>query len=199
MSFVLTQSTSCSQSKADHSTDREEPPAAKKPVGRTVLSVELEETSSHPVHLKWLRARLVEALPLLKDPAKRPFQRIAILIVSDARMAELHKRHLGKKSTTDVLTFDSSDGAGIEADIAICSDVASREAARLGHDINRELLLYAIHGLLHCVGFRDDGRESFAAMHAEEDRILRRLGVGPTFAAGATLPRTTKRRRGQSG
>ena len=46
------------------------------------------------------------------------------------------------------------------------------------------MLLYAVHGLLHCAGFDDHETAAFDRMHAEEDRILRAIGVGPIFAGG---------------
>lgn len=55
-------------------------------------------------------------------------------------------------------------------------------ARRLGHPMAHELLLYALHGLLHLSGFDDRTDSEFAAMHAREDEILTRLGVGPVFS-----------------
>ena len=52
--------------------------------------------------------------------------------------------------------------------------------------IEQELLLYALHGVLHCAGFDDRTNDDFEAMHVEEDRILTAIGVGPTFARDAS-------------
>ena len=73
----------------------------------------------------------------------------------------------------------------IQAEIAVCVDEARRRAAELNHSVERELLLYCIHGVLHCAGFDDQTESGFAAMHAEEDRILNLVGVGATFHADA--------------
>jgi probable rRNA maturation factor len=82
-----------------------------------------------------------------------------------------------------VLSFDAStDNNSIEADIAVCVDVARRESSARNHSVERELLLYALHGLLHCCGYDDHDEAGYQAMHAEEDRILSAIGVGPTFA-----------------
>ena len=72
-------------------------------------------------------------------------------------------------------------GAPIVADIAVCVDEADRGAALRDHTIQREALLYALHGVLHCAGFDDRNEENSRAMHAEEDRILEAIGVGATF------------------
>lgn len=99
-------------------------------------------------------------------------------------MAAAHDRYKGELGTTDVLTFDLSDGPGspLDVDILICADEAARQAAARGHGPERELLLYAIHGLLHCLGHDDHDPDQAAAMHTEEDRILTALGVGATYA-----------------
>jgi probable rRNA maturation factor len=131
----------------------------------------------------WLAARLAAAL----GEIDRPVERISVIVVDDRRMTELHDRYMGLAETTDVLTFpaSSSGGAAIDVDIAVCADEAARQAGRRGHGVDRELLLYALHGVLHCAGFDDDTNEAYRAMHAEEDRILRAIGEAPVFASSA--------------
>ncbi len=110
------------------------------------------------------------------------FALVNIEIVNDDRMIELHRQYSGIGTTTDVLTFVLSEaGEPIEADIAVCADVAARQASDRGHGVEQELLLYALHGMLHCVGHDDHTESGYAAMHAEEDRILDAIGVGETF------------------
>ncbi len=109
--------------------------------------------------------------------------RYTVEIVDDARMQLLHQRWHGDPSTTDVLTFPMSrEGEPIDADVACCLDEAERRAGRLGHDRARELVLYALHGLLHIAGHDDHDEESYARMHAEEDRLLELVGLGAVFA-----------------
>lgn len=134
--------------------------------------------SARPVDLPWLRDGLAAAL----DHVARPIHSLTVKVVDDAAMLALHERHRGEAATTDVLTFDSSaPGGPIEADIVVCADVAARRAAEHDHVLERELLLYALHGVLHCAGFDDRTPDDFEAMHAEEDRILTATGIGPTF------------------
>jgi len=97
--------------------------------------------------------------------------------VDDARMGELHGRHMSDPTTTDVLTFVD----GTEVDVAVCVDEARRRSEELGHELRRELLLYALHGMLHAAGFDDRTPADFARMHAEEDRLLAAIGLEPTF------------------
>jgi probable rRNA maturation factor len=74
----------------------------------------------------------------------------------------------------------------LDADLLICLDEAARQAQSRGIVIERELLLYALHGVLHCLGEDDHDPVAHEQMHAREDGILTALGIGPTFAAGDT-------------
>ena len=172
---------SCSTASTGESTggDDENPPE------RTgvVLDVVAAATGDRArgLDLQWIRATLTAAL----EHVERRMACITVKIVDDATMRGLHERHRGCACTTDVLTFDHSLPQGpVEADIVLCVDEAARRAADLGHTIERELLLYALHGVLHCAGFDDRTPEDFEAMHGEEDRILSAVGVGRTFGTG---------------
>lgn len=111
---------------------------------------------------------------------------VRVRIVQDAEMAEAHVRYSGIEGTTDVLTFDLSEGASarggaLDVDILVCADEARRQALEHGHGPVREMLLYVLHGVLHCLGHDDHSDDGFEKMHAEEDRILTAIGVGATF------------------
>jgi probable rRNA maturation factor len=149
--------------------------------GEAGLTVEVVPAAGvHGIALPWLRDRLEAAVSHVGAAIKA----LSVTVASDRRMAELNRAWLGREGTTDVLSFRlSAPGEPVEADIAVGAEVAAAEAAARGHDPERELLLYALHGLLHCCGHDDATPERFAAMHAEEDRILRAIGVGPVFAA----------------
>jgi len=129
---------------------------------------------------------------------------LRVRVVDDAEMATAHEEFAGVPGTTDVLTFDLTDPEQIpdgrplltaetlfdarrplepvESDIFICVDEAGRQAAKRGYSVERELLLYVVHGLLHCLGLDDHDEEDFWLMHRMEDVILERIGVGRTFA-----------------
>ena len=105
-------------------------------------------------------------------------------------MAEAHQRWSGVSGTTDVLTFDlaegrSAGGEALDVDLLLCADEARRQADARGFPIERELLLYLVHGVLHCLGHDDHDEDAFARMHAEEDRLLEAAGVGATYGVDA--------------
>lgn len=112
---------------------------------------------------------------------------VRVRLVGDEEMSRAHLEFAEVEGTTDVLTFDLTDGHSAESgvldvDILACVDEASRQAKTRGHEPRRELLLYIVHGILHCLGHDDHDEAAYGRMHAEEDRILSLLGVGATFA-----------------
>lgn len=111
---------------------------------------------------------------------------VRVVVVSDDEMAAAHERFSGVAGTTDVLTFDLREGGAgpLDTDILICLDEAERCGAARGHAASRELVLYIVHGILHCLGHDDHEPAAYARMHAREDEVLEAIGVGKTFARG---------------
>ena len=128
---------------------------------------------------------------------------VRIRVIDDQAMAAAHVEFAGVEGTTDVLTFDMSEPEGgvpetlptpeqvslddvqgmdgLDTDILICIDEAKRQASGRGYPFDRELLLYILHGVLHCLGFDDHEEGAYEAMHAMEDAVLAAIGVGPVF------------------
>lgn len=87
-----------------------------------------------------------------------------------------------------MLTFEldhDDQGRVTSGEVIVCLPEARRQARRLSSTLQKELLLYALHGMLHLSGFDDRTARGYQAMHRKEDQILTRLGVGPVFAGGA--------------
>ena len=100
-------------------------------------------------------------------------------------MSELHWRFMRVRGPTDVLTFPLDHdprGRVVSGEVVVCVSEARRRARAEGVAVERELLLYALHGLLHLCGYDDRTADAYRAMHHTEDQILTRLGVGPVFA-----------------
>ncbi len=79
---------------------------------------------------------------------------IDILICNDEYITVLNKKHRGINRATDVLSFP------LEADfdnmplgsLVISIDKAREKADELGHNLDDEIALLAIHGTLHLLG-----------------------------------------------
>jgi len=100
-------------------------------------------------------------------------------------MADLHQQFMGLPGPTDVLTFPLDKdrrGRVTAGEVVLCVPEARRRARGHGVSVQQELLLYALHGMLHLCGFDDRTDAGFAAMHRTEDQILTQIGIGPVFA-----------------
>jgi probable rRNA maturation factor len=132
--------------------------------------------------LDWLEGQLRRLTVLAgEDDAT-----LSVGIVDDEQMADYHEQYSGVSGTTDVLTFDLRNDPGnpdepIDGDIVICLDEAMRQASARGHDVRLELLLYALHGLLHLQGYNDHDPDEHKAMHDREDELLTEAGLGEVF------------------
>lgn len=114
-------------------------------------------------------------------------------------MGALHERFMGVAGPTDVLTFPiDADAIGnvIAGEVYVCVPEARRQATSRGIDPKREVLLYALHGMLHLLGYDDRTSRDYRIMHSTEDLILTELGLGPVFAPPTPLkpPKTMKKK-----
>ena len=96
----------------------------------------------------------------------RKLSQIFIWLISDRRMAVLHRTFLGQSGPTDVLTFQ-------QGEIFISVDTARRHARAFENSLLRELKLYIVHGVLHLHGFDDKTPSESHKMKAAQEKILR--------------------------
>ncbi|MBX3363224.1 MAG: rRNA maturation RNase YbeY [Phycisphaeraceae bacterium] len=172
----------------DDSEPRSPIPAAMSPrSGLIHLVLTDRATCLTPQTDRWLHERFAEVAETLCIGGE-----LRAAILNDDEMAHAHRVWTGIDGPTDVLTSDLVDGGAVEtrcidADVLLGADEARRRADELGHPFERELLLYLVHALLHCLGFDDHTPEDAARMHAEEDRVLGLIGVGATYAPRAEV------------
>lgn len=108
---------------------------------------------------------------------------VSIAIVDDTTIARLHEQYMNISGATDVLTFDLSDGKGegVEGEIVLSIETAARQAQGRGHSVADEVALYAVHGVLHLLGYDDHDEADARRMHDCENEILTQLGVGAVY------------------
>ena len=104
---------------------------------------------------------------------------LTVLLAGERRMRMLNRRFRGRRGLTDVLAFGGEKTAGAFhlGDIAVCVPVAKREAQRRRIPVSHELCLYALHGLLHLLGWHDKRPRERRAMAVAAARCFRRLGL----------------------
>jgi probable rRNA maturation factor len=99
----------------------------------------------------------------------RASREVSVWLISDRRMALLHRKFLGQLGPTDVLTFQHGE-------IFISVETARCHARAFGNSLLRELKLYIVHGLLHLHGFDDQTPGEAHKMKAAQEKILRICG-----------------------
>ncbi len=81
--------------------------------------------------------------------------RATVRLAGEQEVRELNRAFRGKDRATDVLSFPMGEklpGGRYAGDVLICVPVAEEQARQNGQSLGRELLLLAIHGLLHLQG-----------------------------------------------
>jgi len=144
-------------------------------------------------HVAYLRTHLRRAHALLK-PA---LVEMSLALVGDRAMSDLHLKFMNIAGPTDVLTFPLDDdirGRTISGEVIVCVPEAKRRSKETDVALRDELLLYALHGMLHLCRFDDRTAADFRKMHRKEDQILKTLGVGAVFHRdGLVAPKFTKK------
>jgi len=106
----------------------------------------------------------------LEIPGKKPgdlasLRELSVNLVSDKRMAALHRRFLYLPGPTDVITFQHGE-------IFISVETARANARQFGSSLEDELRLYIAHGLLHLHGFDDKKPADAAKMERAQKKLV---------------------------
>jgi probable rRNA maturation factor len=106
----------------------------------------------------------------LKIPRKKlsslaTFAELSVILVSNRRMAKLHRRFLHLPGPTDVITFQHGE-------IFVSTEKARSHARRFGNSLEHEIRLYIAHGLLHLHGFDDRDPADAAEMERAQEKLV---------------------------
>ena len=143
------------------------------------MSVEINNESGVAVDeakLQRLAGFVMEALHVHPDTD------LAVVLVDEAAMEQLHVQWMDEPGPTDVLSFpmdelrpgsvDKPTPPGLLGDVVICSQVAESQAASAGHSLEQEVLLLLTHGVLHLLGFDHATAEEEAEMFGLQRDLL---------------------------
>jgi probable rRNA maturation factor len=133
--------------------------------------VELEESKLQDVMmfaLRWMRVH--------------PDAELAVVLVDEAAMEQLHVQWMGEPGPTDVLSFPMDElrpgrdgelsSEGILGDVVLCPSVAAAQAEEAGHSMMRELQMLSVHGVLHLLGYDHAEPEEEKEMFGLQAEIL---------------------------
>ena len=124
------------------------------------------------------RARMRQVARTVLDGEGVPDADISLAFVDNPTIHRLNQRYLDHDEPTDVLSFPLSEGQQrLAGELVIGAEVAQAQAGSRGHDVQAELALYVIHGLLHLCGHDDQTAAGAAAMRERERHYLQQLGL----------------------
>jgi len=152
--------------------------------GDGAVSIEINNESGVEVDESALLRLATYALDQLHV---HPDAELAILLVDEAAMEQLHVQWMDEPGPTDVLSFpmdelrpgseDDITPAGLLGDIVLCPQVAIAQAKEAGHSVLDELELLTAHGILHLLGFD----------HGEPEEEKEMFGIQRDILVGFTL------------
>jgi probable rRNA maturation factor len=104
---------------------------------------------------------------------------ISLAFVDNPTIHRLNMQYLEHDEPTDVLTFpySAANAKKLEGELILGAEVAQEQAVERGHDVQAELALYVIHGLLHLCGFDDKSGPAEKKMRERERHYLAHLGL----------------------
>jgi probable rRNA maturation factor len=125
------------------------------------------------------RGRMREAVRAVLAGEDVADYEISLAFVDNNTIHRLNQRYLQHDEPTDVLSFPLSEpnAAKLAGELVLGVEVAAEQAAARGHDVQDELILYVIHGLLHLCGYDDHDDTDRATMRARERHYLRQLDL----------------------
>ena len=141
---------------------------------------------------------------VLESEGVRGGTELSVFFVSSDEMAELNAQHMGLVGPTDVLSFPIDGGAVVEidpgggtrgpdrpepdrsdlpvllGDVVICPHVARAQAPVHAGNVDDEIALLVVHGVLHVLGWdhRDD-QERAAMWQRQRDLLIEHHWHGP--------------------
>lgn len=137
------------------------------------------------------------ATDVLLAEGVRGLAELSVLYIGEDAIAELNSLYLGKSGPTDVLAFpidageveviagpggmsrgpdrapvDLGDLPLLLGDVVICPDVAARQAPDHAGNLDDELALLLVHGVLHVLGYDHAEPEETERMRRRELELL---------------------------
>jgi probable rRNA maturation factor len=148
------------------------------------LSIEINNESAIPVDEAAILRLAAFALDTMHVHADAE---LAIVLVDEGAMEQLHVQWMDEPGPTDVLSFpmdelrpgteDAITPPGLLGDIVLCPQVAQGQAETAGHSTLDELLLLTTHGILHLLGFD----------HAEPEEEKEMFGIQRDILIGFSM------------
>ena len=112
--------------------------------------------SIHTRILKVDKKQIHKIIGLTKKELGLSILSLELNLITSQMIKEINNKYLKHNYTTDVITFNYSEGEGkIDGEIFISVEEAIRNAKKYHCFIDKELLRLILHGILHLKGYKD--------------------------------------------
>ncbi|HHT9129349.1 MAG TPA: rRNA maturation RNase YbeY [Candidatus Brocadiaceae bacterium] len=104
---------------------------------------------------------------------------LSVVFIDNKTIKQINNAFLGHNYATDVLSFAYNEPSfknSIKGEIIVSVEMASKLSRRYGYEIEGEIVLYLVHGLLHLLGYDDKRKKDAKKMHQREGSLLSTLG-----------------------
>lgn len=152
--------------------------SAPPPEGSSVLLIQNRQRT-RAIDTDFLRSILLE---VLATRLQVPHYEIGLHLVGAREMAAINREYLQHDGSTDVITFDHSDdppdrpagraGRSLHGEIYVSIPDAVAQAKVFNTTWREELIRYAIHGVLHLLGYDDLRPSARRVMKRAENRLV---------------------------
>ena len=117
--------------------------------------------------------KVIDWLSAIANSEGYKIKKIFYNYISERNIKDLNKRHLSHNYSTDILTFDYSQGEGIVSEIYIAPKKVEKNAKKYSQTTENELLRVISHGLLHLCGYNDITNDEAREMRLKEEHYLK--------------------------
>lgn len=151
------------------------------------MNIFLADEQDEPLSTEPLR-RLAELV--LTEENLDADTEVTLLFVDDAVIADYNERFMGRSGPTDVLAFPLEPATPGEppkrlrggppinlGDVVIAPAYVGRAVEERDGDIDNELGLMVVHGILHLLGWDHQDDDQAEAMERRESDLLGRVGL----------------------
>ncbi|MCI0381967.1 MAG: rRNA maturation RNase YbeY [Chlamydiae bacterium] len=101
---------------------------------------------------------------------------VNIYFVTEKKIKTLHKKYFNDPSATDCISFPMDYPKGdCLGEVFVCPTIAKKYVEKKKGNLEREIVLYTVHGLLHLIGFDDKTVETRKSIKKMERYFLRNI------------------------
>jgi probable rRNA maturation factor len=118
------------------------------------------------------------------QPPPANIETVSIVVTDNDTVQLLNRQYRNIDAPTDVLSFEHISDPNFPGgdtphlgDIIIAGPIAETQATTAGHTVQEEVILLAVHGALHLLGFDHDTPANKTQMWAVQHQVMTELGL----------------------